>query len=53
MSKKSKFKSYDKSGTYAGFTVRTLFDKRGHMKEIGVEKKPGFGALRARHRRVD
>lgn len=38
MSKKSKFKSYDKSGTYAGFTVRTLFDKRGHLKEVGVEK---------------
>jgi len=40
MSKKSKFKSYDKSGTYAGFTVRTLFDKRGHLKEVGVEISP-------------
>lgn len=38
MSKKSSYKSYNKSGTYDGYRVQTHFDKRGHLKEVGVEK---------------
>lgn len=44
MSKKSSYKSYNKSGTYAGYRVQTHFDKRGHLKEVGVEKDPGAAA---------
>ena len=44
MSKKSSYKSYNKSGTYAGYRVQTHFDKRGHLKEVGVEKDPGSAA---------
>lgn len=44
MRKKSSGKAYDKSGAYQGFRVQTHFDKRGHLKEVGVEKDPGTAA---------
>ena len=44
MSKKSSYKSYNKSGTYDGYRVQTHFDKRGHLKEVGVEKDSGAAA---------
>ncbi|HOE35408.1 MAG TPA: deoxyribose-phosphate aldolase [Anaerolineaceae bacterium] len=52
MSKKSRYQSYEKSADFQGFKVRTRFDKRGHLKEVGVEKDssavssaPGIAAL--------
>ena len=44
MTKKTSFKAYAKSGAHEGFRVQTHFDKRGHLKEVGVEKDPDAAA---------
>jgi len=44
MTKKTSFKAYEKSGAHEGFRVQTHFDKRGHLKEVGVEKDPDAAA---------
>ncbi|MEL7645419.1 MAG: deoxyribose-phosphate aldolase [Anaerolineaceae bacterium] len=41
MTRKSNFKAYHKSGIYEGTRVQTHFDKRGRLKEVGVEKDLG------------
>ncbi|HNW95636.1 MAG TPA: deoxyribose-phosphate aldolase [Anaerolineaceae bacterium] len=44
MTKKTSDKAYDKSGSYEGFRVQTHFDKRGRLKEIGVENEMAAAA---------